>query len=72
MLQTMHTQRARINMSHSRAPKTQQIAITDMREKLVDFVDGVYFGSRNNFANLSSLAKSSLSSIATTSAIFDL
>ena len=34
----MHKQRAPINMlSRSKAPKTQQIDITDMREKPVDF-----------------------------------
>ena len=38
---TMHKQKAPINMlSRSKAPKIQQVAVTDMLGKPVDFLDG--------------------------------
>ena len=59
-------QKAPINMlSRSKAPKTHQIAITDMQKRPVYFFDDTYqsgidFSSRNNFANFGSLAKGSI------------
>ena len=42
-------------------PKHNKIAVTNMREKPVDlYRTGVNFSSRNNFANLGSLAKVSV------------
>ena len=38
---TMYTQKVSINtLSHSKAPKTQLIAISDMRKKLAEFLYG--------------------------------
>ena len=38
---TKRKQKAPINMFHSKAPKTQQIAVTGTREKPVDFYKGI-------------------------------
>ena len=46
MYVTKRKQKAPINMFYSKAPKTQQIAVTGTREKPVDFI---FFSSRNNF-----------------------
>ena len=46
-------------LSRSKAPKTQQIVVTNMREKTVDLA-GLDFRPRNNFANLGSFAKVSV------------
>ena len=55
---TMHKQESPINMFCCvKAPKTQKIAVTDIREKTVDFFYGTYFSSRNNLANLGFFTK---------------
>ena len=46
-------------LSRSKAPKAQQIVVTNMREKTVDLA-GLDFRPRNNFANLGSFAKVSV------------
>ena len=59
MLQTKSTHQ---HLSSSEAPKTQQIAVADIREKPVGFLmaPNGHFSSHNNLANLSFFAKVSV------------
>ena len=61
MLQCINKQHPSTCCFAAKHPKTQQIAVTDMLQKPVDFFllcrMGVDFSSRNNFANLGFFAK---------------
>ena len=61
----MHKQIALIyKLSCSKTPKFSKFRVTDIRDKPVNFLwypTGVDFSSRNNFANLGSFAKVSIS-----------
>ena len=56
-----------LQVTRSKAPKTQQLAATDIIEKPVGFLwhrSGVDFCSWNNFTNLSSFSKVSIPVVA--------
>ena len=62
---TMHTQKAPIyTLSHSKVPKHNKFSITNMQENPVDFIwhrKGIDYNFCNNFANLGSFARVSVS-----------